>query len=252
MASSTIPWGTGTGNIYLTYTGAGNGSISVTSDPNPLPITRVQTLVVRCPDYPFPSVVLNVWQAPGSKVLQASFDDSFDLSYEKGAVVPTEYTARLVPSAYAVSSASYLSVSNASRMYNNTDNTTYATITNTYASTSSRYLYLRGFNFGSIPAGATIKSFVVKIKGKEGGLATSTSYAPRLANGTSALSGTTASQNFGTSVKTIEIPTGALTWSQIKNYGSDFTIMVYVRRNSRNTTGYAYIYGAEIEVKYEI
>lgn len=252
MASSTIPWGTGTGNIYLTYTGTGNGSISVTSDPNPLPITRVQTLVVRCPDYPFPSVVLNVWQAPGSKVLQASFDDSFDLSYEKGAVVPTEYTARLVPSTYAVSSSSYLSVSNAARMYNNTDNTTYATIKNTYASTSSRYLYLRGFNFSSIPAGATIKSFVVKIKGNEGGLATSTSYAPRLANGTSALSGTTASQNFGTSVNTITIPTGALTWQQITNYGSNFTIMVYVRRNSRNTTGYAYIYGAEIEVTYEI
>lgn len=250
MASSTIPWGTGTGNIYLTYTGTGNGSISVTSDPNPLPITRVQTLVVRCPDYPFPSVVLNVWQAPGSKVLQASFDDSFDLSYEKGG--PTEYTARLVPSTYAVSSSSYLSVSNAARMYNNTDNTTYATITNTNASTSSRYLYLRGFDFSSIPEGAAIKSFVVKIKGNEGGLATSTSYAPRLANGTSALSNTTASQNFGTSVKTIEIPTGALTWQQIKNYGSNFTIMVYVRRNARNTTGYAYIYGAEIEVTYEI
>lgn len=87
MASSTIPWGTGTGNIYLTYTGTGNGSISVTSDPNPLPITRVQTLVVRCPDYPFPSVVLNVWQAPGSKVLQASFNGSFDDSFENGAEI---------------------------------------------------------------------------------------------------------------------------------------------------------------------
>ena len=93
---------------------------------------------------------------------------------------------------------------------------------------------------------------MAKIKGNEGGLATSSSYAPRLANGTSALANTTASQNFGTSVKTIEIPTGALTWQQITNYGSNFTIMVYVRRNSRNTTGYAYIYGAEIEVKYEI
>lgn len=167
-------------------------------------------------------------------------------------MVRDDMRVRLVPSAYAVSSSSYLSVSNATRMYNNTDNTTYATIKNTYASTSSRYLYLRGFNFGSIPAGANIKSFVVKIKGNEGGLATSTSYAPRLANGTSALSGTTASQNFGTSVKTITIPTGALTWQQITNYGSNFTIMVYVRRNARNTTGYAYIYGAEIEVTYEI
>lgn len=161
-------------------------------------------------------------------------------------------TARLVPSTYAVSSTSYLSVSNASNMYTNTDSTTYATITNTNASTSSRYLYIRGFNFSSIPSNATVTGFTVKIKGYEQGLATSTSYAPRLANGTSALSNTTASTNFGTSSKTITIPTGALTWEQIVNYGSNFTIIVYVRRSSRNTTGYAYIQGAEIEVTYTI
>ena len=137
-------------------------------------------------------------------------------------------------------------------MYANTDSTTYATITNTYASTSSRYLYLRGFNFDDIPSGAIINSFEVKIKGYESGLSTSTSYAPRLANGSSAISNTTATTNFGTSTKTITIPTGALTWEQIVNYGSNFTIMVYVRRSSRNTTGYFYCYGAEIEVDYTI
>lgn len=161
-------------------------------------------------------------------------------------------TIRLIPSTYAVSSTSYLSVSNAENMYANTDSTTYATITNTNASTSSRYLYLRGFNFSDVPANAVVSAFTVKIKGYEGGLATSTSYAPRLANGTSALSNTTASENFGTSTKTITIPTGALTWQQIVNYGSNFTILVYVRRNSRNTTGYAYIHGAEIEVTYSL
>ena len=161
-------------------------------------------------------------------------------------------TIRLIPSTYAVSSTQYLSVSNASNMYHNTDNTTYATITNTYASTSSRYLYLRGFNFDDIPSGAIINSFEVKIKGYESGLATSTSYAPRLANGTSALSNTTASTNFSTSTRTITIPTGSLDWQDITNYGSNFTIMVYVRRNSRNTTGYFYCYGAEIEVDYTI
>ena len=161
-------------------------------------------------------------------------------------------TIRLVPSTYAVSSTSYLSVSNASNMYHNTDNTTYATITNTYASTSSRYLYLRGFNFNDIPSGAVINSFTVKIKGYETSLSTSSSYAPRLANGTSAISGTTASSNFGTSTKTITIPTGALTWQQIINYGSNFTIMVYVRRSNKNTTGYFYCHGAEIEVDYTV
>lgn len=161
-------------------------------------------------------------------------------------------TIRLIPSAYAVSSTTYLSVSNAGNMYHNTDNTSYATITNTYASTSSRYLYIRGFNFGSIPEDAVINSFTVKVKGYESGLSTSTSYAPRLANGTSTISGTTASSNLGTSSKTITIPTGALTWSQIADYGENFTIVVYVRRSSKNTTGYAYIQGAEIEVNYTI
>lgn len=161
-------------------------------------------------------------------------------------------TIRLVPSTYAVSSTSYLSVSNADRMYDNVDSTDYATITNTYASTSSRYLYLRGFNFDDIPSNAVVSSFTVKIKGYESGLSTSTSYAPRLANGTSALSNTTASTNFGTSATTITIPTGALDWQDIVNYGSNFTIMVYVRRASRNTTGYFYCYGAEIDVEYTV
>ena len=162
-------------------------------------------------------------------------------------------TIRLIPSTYAVSGTSYLTVDNESNMYSNTDSTMYATITNINASTSSRYLYIRGFNFDSIPTGAVINSFTVKIKGYESGLATSTSYAPRLANGTSALSNTTASENFSTSTKTITIPTGALTWEQISNtYGSNFTIMVYVRRNNKNTTGYFYCHGAEIEVNYTV
>lgn len=161
-------------------------------------------------------------------------------------------TIRLIPSTYAVSSTSYLSVSNASNMYSNVDDNNYATITNTYASTSSRYLYLRGFNFDYIPSNAIINSFTVKIKGYESGLATSTSYAPRLANGSSALANTTASSNFGTSTNTITIPTGSLTWGQIVNYGDNFTIMVYVKRASRNTTGYFYCYGAEIEVDYTL
>lgn len=138
-------------------------------------------------------------------------------------------------------------------MYTDTDSTTYATITNTNASTSSRFLYLRGFNFSDIPANAIINSFTIKIKGYESGLATGTSYAPRLANGTSAISNTTATTNFGTSSKTIQIPTGSLTWNAIVNtYGSNFTILIYVRRSSKNTTGYAYIQGAEIEVDYTL
>lgn len=232
MAVTTIPWGDGSGdNIYLTYPSAsGDQTVQVTSDANGSSASRSKTIS-------FQSGVGNITKT---------------LTVNQEGATPTEHTIRLIPSTYAVSSTQYLSVSSASNMYNNTDNTSYATITNTNASTSSRYLYLRGFNFNDIPAGATITSFTVKIKGRESGLATSTSYAPRLANGTSALSNTTASENFGTSAKTITIPTGALTWTQIKNYGSNFTILIYVRRNNRNTTGYFYCYGAEIEVKYTL
>ena len=161
-------------------------------------------------------------------------------------------TIRLVPSTHAVNSTTYLSVTNPSNAYANTDSTNYATITNINASTYSRYYYLRGFNFSNIPANATINSFTIKIKGYESGLSTSTSYAPRLATGSTALKNTTAKSNFGTSVSTITIPTGELTWEQIVSYGSTFTIMVCVRRANKNTTGYFYCYGAEIEVNYTL
>lgn len=161
-------------------------------------------------------------------------------------------TIRLIPSTYALSNSNYFSVSEASNAYANTDSTNYATFQTTSNSTSSRYIYLRGFNFNSIPDGALISSFTVKIKGYESDINTSASYAPTLANGTSAITSTTASANFGTSVNTITVPTGALTWQQITTYGSDFTIRVDARRSSRNTASYVYIYGAEIEVVYTI
>ena len=160
---------------------------------------------------------------------------------------------RLTPSAYAVSNSTYLSVADASNMYNNTDNTSsHATVTNSRQSTTSYMIYLRGFNFTSLPTGAEVSSFTVKLRAYESGLNTGTSYAPRLCNGTSALANTTASESLGTTSKVITIPTGTIQWSTIANYGSNFGILIYVRRAQSGTTGYAYIQGAEIEVTYTI
>jgi len=118
---------------------------------------------------------------------------------------------RLTPSAYAVSNSTYLSVADASNMYNNTDNTSsHATVTNSRQSTTSYMIYLRGFNFTSLPTGAEISSFTVKLRAYESGLNTGTSYAPRLCNGTSALANTTASESLGTTSKVITIPTGTI------------------------------------------
>lgn len=159
-------------------------------------------------------------------------------------------TARLIPSTYYLSSSSYLSVSNASNMYNNTDNTTYATVTNSRTSTTSYYIYLRGFNFDDIPEGATVSGFTVKLKARESGVSTSTSYKPYLANGTSAINGSC--DVITTTATTYEFTGISADWDTIVGYGSDFGIRINCRRASRNTTSYMYIYGAEIVVTYTL
>ena len=70
-------------------------------------------------------------------------------------------TIRLVPSTYSLSNTS-LTITDVDNMYTNTDSTTYGRVGTT--SSSSRYLYLRGFNFGSLPTGAEVSSFTIKIK----------------------------------------------------------------------------------------
>ena len=159
-------------------------------------------------------------------------------------------TMRLTPSTYYLSSSTYLNVSNADNMYNNTDNTTYATVTNTYTGTTTYYIYLRGFNFDAIPDSAIVNSFTVKVKANESGVSTSTSYSPRIANGTTSL--TSNCNAITTTVQTLTLTGITDTWQTIKNYGSNFGIRVANRRNSRNTTSYLYIYGAQIEVDYTV
>lgn len=158
-------------------------------------------------------------------------------------------TIRLVPSTHSVSS-SYLTVSSASNMYTNTDSNTEATVTNTRSSTSSYYLYLKGFNFSAIPSDAVVDSFTVKVKAYENGGSTGTSYVPYLCNDTTTLSGcTTTAINTTTSVHTF---TCNLDFDTIKGYGSNFSIRINCRRASRNTQAVFHIYGAEIEVNYTL
>lgn len=159
-------------------------------------------------------------------------------------------TIRLVPSTYYLSSSSYLSVSNASNMYNNTDNDTYATVTNSRASTSSYYIYLRGFNFDDIPSAAVVSSFTVKLKASESGVSTSSSHKPYLANRTTAINGSCSA--ITTSATTHEFTGISADWETLKGYGNNLGIRINCRRASKNTTSYMYIYGAEIEVTYTI
>lgn len=56
-------------------------------------------------------------------------------------------TIRLVPSTYYLSNTSYLSVSNANNMCNNTDNDTYATVTNSQFIISKEVVKYGSYNF---------------------------------------------------------------------------------------------------------
>lgn len=159
-------------------------------------------------------------------------------------------TIRLVPSTYYLSNTSYLSVSNASNMYHDTDNTSYATVTNSQNGTTSYYAYIRGFNFDAIPRSAVINSFAIKIKVRESGITTSSSYYPRICNGTSTLTGSCSMP--GSTAQVLTFSGLQVDFDTIRGYGSDFGIRLNCRRSNRNTTGYMYIYGAEIEVDYTL
>ena len=158
-------------------------------------------------------------------------------------------TIRLVPSTYYLSNSSYLNVSSASNMYTNTDSTTYATVTNTRSSTSSYYLYIRGFNFDDVPEDAIVSSISIKLKAYHTGGNTSTIYGYDDTTQVSAAGSTTALTNSAT-IHTFTNTT--IDWDTLKSYGSDFGIRINCRRSSRNTTAYIYVYGAEIEVTYTL
>ena len=167
-------------------------------------------------------------------------------------------TVTLIPSAYTLSSTntSYISISDASNMYTDTSSSTYATVNHNRASSNTYYCYVHGFDFTTqIPTGATVTSFTVKIKASESELSTSSSYRMSLycksgTTWTSILS-TTLTESLSTSATTFTFPIpSSLTWETLSGYGSNFAIRVPLRRNNSNTAGYAYIYGAEIDVTY--
>lgn len=132
-------------------------------------------------------------------------------------------------------------------MYANTDSTNYATVTNSRTSTSSYYIYVRGFNFDAIPEGATVNSFTIRLKGNYSGGYSQVMY---LYDGTSTSFGS--SERAFSSTVTTHTFEPTKTWEEIVAAGSDFGIRINCRRNSRNTTAYIYIYGAEIEVDYTV
>lgn len=161
-------------------------------------------------------------------------------------------TARLIPSAYALSNTQYLSITDASNMYANCDSTTYATCTHNRSQNSTYYLYIYGFDFSSLPSNAVVSSFSVKLKAQESGLSTSSSYRCSLYNNTTSIANTTLTSSLSTTATTYTFPTSTLDWDDVVGYGNDFRIRVPLRRASSGTSGYVRVYGAEIEVTYTV
>lgn len=163
-------------------------------------------------------------------------------------------TIKLIPSTYYRNNSSYVSVTNPSNMYTNTDSTTYASVQNTRNSTSNTYYcYLRGFNFSDIPSNATVSGFTIRIKANESYMSTSSSYRMSLYNGTTSIGSTTVTSSLSTSVQTFTFPIpSTLTWETLKGYGSNFGIRIPLRRSSTSNSSYIYVYGAEIEVTYTV
>lgn len=138
-------------------------------------------------------------------------------------------------------------------MYANTDSTTYAQFNNTRNSTSNTYYcYVRGFNFNDVPSAAIVSSFTIKIKASETNLSTSSNYRMSLYNGTTSISNTTVTSSLSTTATVFTFPNGSLTWDTLKGYGANFGIRVPARRANTNSSSYAWIYGAEIEVTYTL
>ena len=167
-------------------------------------------------------------------------------------------TAHCYARAYSVSNSNYVSVSDASNMYEaiSTSDTTYATLQGrTRNSSTAYYCFINNFKLDEVPSNAQVSAISVKIRCyKNSQQRTGTNYYLRLcssANWNNVISSTTTSTNISTSTATITIPTGNVTWANIVNtYKDGFSIAVPLAGNSGSTPPRIYVYGAEIEVTY--
>lgn len=69
MATLTIPWADGNGNIILTYTGQGDGTVTVQSDTDNLGADREQVITLKTADGT-KAVQVTIQQATGMLTLR--------------------------------------------------------------------------------------------------------------------------------------------------------------------------------------
>lgn len=157
-------------------------------------------------------------------------------------------TVRLKPSIFTRSNTSYLTLSNQANITDNND-TTYGTLNHTRAQTTAYYLYCGGFDFSSIPAGATINSVTVGVIAQV--TSASTSQKPTLYNNTTSASTLgTFNTNIGTSKTTSTLNMTVANFNTFKGYGNNARIRLYLNRSNKNTASNMKIYEVIINVDY--
>ena len=167
-------------------------------------------------------------------------------------------TIRLVPSTYTRSNTNYVTVSNPTNMYNNTDHTAnYATLQGrTRNSSTAYYAFIGGFNFDDVPSNAIVSSFTIKIRAYRNSYQrTGTNFYLRLTYGSSSgtvISGTTLTSNLGTTSDVYTFPTGDIEWSDFATWEDNFSIEVPLAGSSGSYAPQVYVQGAEIEVTYSL
>ena len=167
-------------------------------------------------------------------------------------------TIRLIPSSYTRSNTNYVTVSNPTNMYNNTDHTAnYATLQGrTRNSSTAYYAFIGGFNFDDVPSNAIVSSFTIKIRAYRNSYQrTGTNFYLRLTYGSSSgtvISGTTLDSNLGTTSDVYTFPNGNIEWSDFATWGDDFSIEVPLAGSSGSYAPQVLVQGAEIEVTYSL
>lgn len=166
---------------------------------------------------------------------------------------------KLTPSDYGRSNVSYVTVTDPANMYDDaTDTSDYATLRGRQGRTtnSTYYVFLYGFDFYQIPYDVTVNSFTIRIRCFRNQYQNvGDAYRIRLAGTPTTggiLNGTTTSQDINTYASVITIPTGSISWDDLRYYGSDLAICIPLRNTSTSSSRYpyVYVYGAEIEVDF--
>ena len=218
MATTTIPWGDGSGdNIYLTYSSAsGDQTVQVSSDAN-TGSERTKVVTFTAGNV---SQNLTVNQAAGRQ----------------------EHTISIKPSSYDTENYSWRTSSNIDRGYTNSTSTTYARfgIPKPYG---EAYVYYK-FDTSSIPDGAEIVSVSCTAKATASGNSTTTPVKQiQMATGTT-LKGTATTISTQTTERTLDV--GEWTLAELR----DIRIRPYAKTGNTSSNYNLDFYGATLTIKY--